>query len=172
MKRDFIHMGEDINLRSVETTDMEFLFQLYATTRSEELAVLPLSEPQKEIFLAQQFDSQHRSYQEGYPDADFMIVEVAGGPAGRLYVDRGDEEIRIIDISLLPEFRRRGIGGAIFREILAGAGDRIVVLHVLRSNPAIRLYERLGFVVVEDVDPFLQMQWRASSSTDRPHTDR
>ncbi len=143
---------------------MPFLRHLYSTTRSEELAVLPLSEPQKEIFLAQQFDSQHRSYQEGHPDADFMIVEVAGGPAGRLYVDRGDEEIRIIDISLLPEFRGRGIGGAIFREILDGAGDRIVVLHVLRSNPAIRLYERLGFEVVEDVDPYLQMQWRASFS--------
>jgi ribosomal protein S18 acetylase RimI-like enzyme len=165
-------MNPKISLRPVTAEDMAFLFKVYESTRAEEMALAPWSDEQKEDFLRQQFHIQNTQYSESYSDADFQVIVVDGRDAGRLYVDRGAEEIRIIDISLLPDFRGRGIGGSILRAILDEAEARMVVLHVLRTNPAIRLYQRLGFAVAEELDPFLRMQWSSSSSRGTSRTTR
>jgi ribosomal protein S18 acetylase RimI-like enzyme len=141
-----------VRLRPARASDRALLFEVYASTRAEELAVVPWPEPTKQAFLAQQFEAQDVHYRRHYPDASFEVIEVDGEPAGRLYVDRLDEEIRIIDIALLPGFRGRGIGAALLRELIdeaAGAGKRLSI-HVERENRARTLYERLGFTVVAD----------------------
>jgi GNAT superfamily N-acetyltransferase len=101
-----------VSLRPARASDRALLFEVYASTRAEELAVVPWAEPTKKAFLAQQFEPQDVHYRRHYPDASFEVIEVDGEPAGRLYVNRRDEEIRIIDIALLPGFRGRGIGAA------------------------------------------------------------
>jgi ribosomal protein S18 acetylase RimI-like enzyme len=141
-----------VRLRPARASDRALLFEVYASTRAEELAVVPWPEPTKQAFLAQQFEAQDVHYRRHYPDASFEVIEVDGEPAGRLYVDRLDEEIRIIDIALLPGFRGCGIGAALLRELIdeaAGAGKRLSI-HVERENRARTLYERLGFTVVAD----------------------
>ena len=114
--------------------------------------MVPWDEPTKQAFLAQQFDAQDSHYRRHYPDASFQVIEVDGEPAGRLYLDRRDDEMRIIDIALLPRFRGRGIGAALLRELIdeAAAAGRRVSIHVERENRARTLYERLGFTVVAD----------------------
>jgi ribosomal protein S18 acetylase RimI-like enzyme len=86
---------------------------------------------------------------------------VAGVPAGRLYVDRRPGDLRIVDVALLPEFRGRGIGEALIRDLqrAAAAEGRIVSIHVELTNPAARLYERLGFVLAEDLGVYRRMEW-------------
>jgi ribosomal protein S18 acetylase RimI-like enzyme len=141
-----------VRLRPARASDRALLFEVYASTRTEELAVVPWAEPTKQAFLEQQFEAQDVHYRRHYPDASFEVIEVDGEPAGRLYVDRWDEEIRIIDIALLPGFRGRGIGAALLQELIdeaAGAGKRVSI-HVERENRARTLYERLGFTVVAD----------------------
>jgi ribosomal protein S18 acetylase RimI-like enzyme len=125
---------------------------VYASTRAEELAVVPWDEPTKQAFLAQQFEAQDVHYKRHYPDASFEVIEVDGEPAGRLYVHRADEEMLIIDIALLPPFRGRGIGAELLRELIdeADASERKLSIHVERENRARTLYDRLGFEVVED----------------------
>jgi ribosomal protein S18 acetylase RimI-like enzyme len=152
-----------ISLRPVRPADEPFLRGVYASTREAELAAINWNQEQRAEFIGFQFHAQTTYYRQQFPDATHDVVLVDGQPAGRLYVDRQPHEIRVVDIALLPEFRNRGVGGSLLRDVLAEATrlGRPVTLHVERSNPARRLYERLGFVVVEEDGPVhLTMRWK------------
>lgn len=151
---------ESVSLRPMHDEDLGFLERLYASTREEELAPLDWTPDQKRAFLASQFEAQHRYYVEQFRDAAFDVIERGGRAIGRLYVDRRDDELRIIDIALLPEARGSGIGSALLGELLEEASQRGVAvrIHVERNNPALRLYERLGFVPVEDQGVYWLME--------------
>ena len=144
--------AEGLALRPVESRDGEFLYRLYASTRAEEMALVDWSDEQIEQFLRMQFHAQSKHYGEYFPHASFDIIEIDDKPAGRLYVDNGEADILIIDIALLPEYRRRGIGSHYLHEIIERATARgvSVSIHVEKNNPALALYERLGFERVED----------------------
>ena len=137
-----------LTLRRAVTSDADLLRRVYASVRAEELAAVPWSDAEKDAFLRHQFDAQHAHYREHYVGATFDVIEVDGEPVGRLYVARWEDEIRIMDIALLPEHRGRGVGTQILRGLLeegALTGKRVSI-HVEMNNPAVRLYERLGFV--------------------------
>lgn len=145
---------------------MEFLLRLYATTRADEMAmVTDWTDEQKEWFIRMQFQAQHAWYQEHYGDAQFDLVLIDGVPAGRLYVHRRAKEIRLVDISLMPELRGRGIGSALLGELMAEAeaAGKPLTIHVEKFNPAMRLYLRLGFKPIEDRGPYDLMEWKPLS---------
>lgn len=147
-------------LRPARAEDRDFLLRVYASTREEELRLVDWSDEQKAAFVQQQFESQDAYYREHYDPATFDVIEVDGEPIGRLYVARWEEEIRIIDIALVPEHRGRGIGTVLLRDLLdegARTGKRVSI-HVERDNPALRLYERLGFAPVEDRGVYLLLE--------------
>lgn len=151
----------DIQLKGVGESDQDFLFAVYASTRAEELAPLDWSAAQKEAFLRQQFGAQSASYRSNYPGAVFQIIVVEGQDAGRLYVHRRDQEIRIMDIALLNPFRGRGMGTQLIGSLLKEGemSCRKVSIHVEIFNPAMRLYERLGFRVVATQGVYHLMEW-------------
>jgi ribosomal protein S18 acetylase RimI-like enzyme len=138
---------------------------VYASTRAEELAVVPWDKNQKDAFLRAQFEAQDRWYRENYTGASFDVVLVDGERAGRLYLNRADSEIRIVDIALLPEHRGNGVGSALLRNLLAeadAAGKRVTI-HVERQNRALGLYERLGFHQAGEQGVYLRMEWEPTS---------
>lgn len=147
--------------RSIREQDQEVLYQVYASTRTEELNQTDWDDRQKEQFLRMQFDAQHNYYQEHFGSAEFLLILDGADPIGRLYVDRRLDEIRIIDIALLPEQRGRGLGGTLMRDLLdeGQASGRPVRIHVEKFNPALRLYQRLGFRAIEDQGVYLFMEW-------------
>lgn len=150
----------EITLRPITAADMEFLLRLYASTREAELQQVPWTPEQKAAFVRQQFEAQHAYWQENYTDTSWDLVECDGEPVGRLYVARWPDEIRIVDIALVPEYRGAGLGTRLFRELLVEA-DRLgkkVSIHVEIYNPARRLYERLGFVQAGDRGVYLLME--------------
>lgn len=156
-------MPGDLTTRPIQPDDLPFLREVYASTRADELALTNWSDPEKQVFLQMQFDAQHRHYQQHYPDADFRIILREAHPIGRLYLARLPHEFRIIDLALLPAHRGAGIGTALLQEILreAAAAGKPVRLHVERLNPALRLYQRLGFTTVEAGQIYLLMERRA-----------
>lgn len=137
----------EIRLRPATDEDRELLFRVYASTREEELAMTDWSVDEKTRFVRMQFDAQDAYYREHYTGAQFFVIEVDGQPAGRLYLHHRPDEIRLMDIALLPEYRGRGVGGSLVRDLLAQAQaeGKGVGIHVEKHNPAMRLYERLGF---------------------------
>lgn len=157
-----------VSLRPIGEHDLDFLQRVYASTRAEELALVDWNDAQKASFLRMQFEAQHTHYKEHFPKARFDIIEVKGDPVGRLYVDRRPDEIRIIDIALLPEWRNRGAGSALLRSLLdeAGGEGKAVRIHVEQNNPAMQLYLRLGFTELEDQGVYRLMEWRPSEETE------
>ncbi len=154
-------MNQMLALRPIADGDRDLLYRIYASTREDELAQVDWNATQKAAFLWMQFTAQHQYYQEHYAGAAFQVILADGQPAGRLYVARWPEEIRIVDIALLPAYRNAGIGTALLKDLLAeGAQTRKrVSIHVERFNPALRLYERLGFTQIADKGVYLLLEW-------------
>ena len=150
-----------LSLRPIGPADERFLFDVYASTRIDELAPVPWTIDQKAAFLWQQFTLQGQYYREHYDGTSFDVILRDGEPVGRLYVARWPQEIRIVDIALLPAHRNAGIGSSFLRELIteATAAGKRLSIHVERFNPALRLYRRLGFSEVADRGVYAMMEW-------------
>jgi RimJ/RimL family protein N-acetyltransferase len=139
--------GTGLTFRPITDADLPFLARVYASTRIEELGVVPWSDAEKAAFCDMQFQAQHAHYMHTYKGADWLVMLHHGEPVGRFYIVEWAREHRIIDIALLPEHRGQGLGTAVMRDLLdrAAATDKAVTIHVEQFNPARRLYQRLGF---------------------------
>ncbi len=148
-------------LRPATPADEPFEFVVYASTRAEELAVTGWDESQKHAFLSMQFRAQSVHYATHFPDATRDVIVVDGKLAGRLIVERAADHILIVDVALVPEFRGQGVGGSYVRLVQKEAASAAlpVVIHVEKNNPALRLYNRLGFRAVSDLGIYLELKW-------------
>ena len=146
----------DISYRVMTDEDLPVVAALYASTRAEEVASTGWPPEMQAAFLDQQHRAQHGYYRTAYPNGEWLLIERGGAPIGRLYLAEQDGMLLLIDISLLPGERGTGLGTAILNDLLAGE-TRPVELHVERFNPALRLYQRLGFEVAEDTSIYLRM---------------
>lgn len=155
-------------LRPEQSGDEDFLRRIYESTREAEMATAPWTPEQKQQFLAMQFGLQRAHFRRHYPTASFDIILEDDRAAGRLYVNRAKDEIRVLDIALLPEHRGKGIGTGLLRALLV-EGEKAglpVRLHVERNNRALQLYERLGFRMVADRGVYLEMEAAFTSLED------
>ncbi len=155
-------LPEGIGFRPIAEADLPFLERLYRSTREDELAAAPWGEEEKAQFIAFQFTAQHRYYQEQFAAADYLIVTDGETPIGRIYLDRRSDELRLIDIALIPDRRGGGLGSLLLQDLLDEGNARglPVRIHVEQFNPAMRLYRRLGFEPVEDQGVYQLMEWR------------
>ena len=128
--------------------DAEFLLAVYHSTRQAELELVSWSDADKDAFVRSQFEAQSRHYREYSPNAENSVVVVGGVPAGRLIVERSESSVHIVDIALLPTFRRAGSGSELVNGLLKEADERgvPVTCYVEVGNEACRFWERLGFV--------------------------
>jgi ribosomal protein S18 acetylase RimI-like enzyme len=154
-----------LSLRPVSPADDAFLFELYASTRWD-IASLGLGDAQRELLLRGQWLAQRHGYLARYPHGEHQLVLLDGLPSGRLWVAREPGELRLVDISLLPAHRGRGVGTGLLRALQqeATVAGKPLRLSVARDNPAWRLYARLGFKLVAEaetsVDLYLALEWR------------
>lgn len=156
-----------ISLRTACKEDAAFERVLFETARPDAVALAAWPEAARKLFLDQQFEFQSLHYARAYPNADRLLVVADGAAAGRLILDRTPDAWCVVDIALLPAWRGRGIGTLLLQSVLAeaaAAGASAVTLMVDIDNPARRLYQRLGFVTMEEVMPKAAMEWRPAST--------
>jgi ribosomal protein S18 acetylase RimI-like enzyme len=156
-----------IAIRDASAIDRDYLRGLFAALRAQEWGASGLSGSALEALLAMQFEAQERDYRRHFPDSRCQVIVCEGRPIGRLWLTRSSPEIRILDIGIEPRMQRRGIGSGILRTILseADAADLPVTLSVAGDNPARRLYRRLGFEVIAEHPPYIDMQWHGASTS-------
>ncbi|HET9838729.1 MAG TPA: GNAT family N-acetyltransferase [Candidatus Angelobacter sp.] len=149
-----------ITLRPYQDYDRDFLFKVYASTRADEIAPFGWPPAQQEAFLRMQFTAQQQWYSMSYAQAVHHIIELDGAPIGRLMVARAQPAAVLVDIALLPEHRGKGIGGQLIRDLIQQCNQEKLPLQlqVLRTNPALRLYERLGFIRTGEDQIYVQME--------------
>ncbi len=133
----------------ITRSDEVFLFALYASTRADEMTLVPWNEEQKTFFLQSQFQAQHNHYLSEYPHGKFQTINSDNKKIGRLYVCESENGIRIIDLTILPEFRSQGIGTQIITDILQTA-KMPVQIYLESFNQSIKLFTRLGFQIIGD----------------------
>src|SRR5215471_9771371 len=155
-----------VSFRPVEADDGPFLLEVYGSTRAEELALTGWEQQQRDAFLKMQLDAQHVHYRGQYPSAQYIVVLLDGSRVGRLYIADRDSEIRILDVTILPEYRGAGIGTALVRHLMAlsSAAGKPLTIYVETFNRSLGLFERLGFVRSGENGYSLLLQWNPQAA--------
>ena len=154
----------NVHLRPQQPEDEDFVYRLYASTRARELAQVPWNDAQKDAFFRMQFLAQSRWYETAYAGAEYKLILRGEQPVGRMIVLRAPRELRLVDIALLPEHRNCGIGTQLITGLLAESRQSgvPVELQVLKGNPALHLYERLGFARTGEDEMYYRMRWNSA----------
>lgn len=150
-----------VRLRPVAEADDNFLYDLYATTRADELALTDWDANQRESFLRMQLAAQSASYHARFPESQHSIVMLDEIPVGRMWVGRTNEEFRLLDIALLPSHFNTGIGTLLVGDLIAEAAMAGKPLRhsVMRSNDrALHFYQRLGFRITGEIPSHFFME--------------
>ena len=151
-----------ITLRTATAADDDFIFNCYASTRAQELAQAPWSPEQKEAFVRMQYTAQKQHYAAEAPQASHDVIYVDATPVGRIYLDRREDALHILDITVLPQHRNQGTGSRLLRRLLdeAGRAGKPVTIYVESFNPSLRLFERLSFRQDQEKGFHLLMKWQ------------
>jgi ribosomal protein S18 acetylase RimI-like enzyme len=151
------------SVRRVNSEDKPFLLEVYGSTREEELALTDWDDARRSAFLKMQFSAQQSHYRQHYPGGEHYIILVNGNAVGRLYVAEIETEVRILDITILPEQRHAGIGTPIIRELMTEAAriGKPLRIYVESFNRSLGLFQRLGFVKSSESGYSYLMEWRA-----------
>lgn len=162
--------GLKVSLRPAAESDYEGLVRVYASTRAAELAqVTWWDDEQKLAFCRAQYGAQKEEYEARFPASEHDVVEADGRIIGRVWVARTAEEIRLLDIALLPEARRHGLGAAIVGALIEEArasNKRLRHMVFILNADARRFYERLGFRVFEEIAGYLHMEWSPEAGSE------
>jgi ribosomal protein S18 acetylase RimI-like enzyme len=154
--------GLSFSLRPVTAEDGAFLLRLYGTTREDEMNAAGFPQEHRAAFVNMQFQAQQTHYHKFFPQAEHSLVLLGDKPVGRVWIDRSEREIHLLDIALLPEFCNQGLGAAVMRQLIAESGQKRlpISVYVLQHSPALRFYQRLGFVQTreEDFNLYLERQ--------------
>lgn len=156
---------QHISLRPATEADHKFLFEIFAGTR-EDLMLADLEHNQKQLLIEMQFRAREGQYRSAYPNATTSIIRESDREVGSIIVNRGEQDISVVDIAIDPAWRGRGIGTRVLRTLLAEActESKLVHLQVAVTNRATRLYQRLGFSTIKDGGAYLSMEWRPSAA--------
>jgi ribosomal protein S18 acetylase RimI-like enzyme len=155
-----------LTIRPERSEDEAFLYRVYASTRTEEMALTGWNASTCEAFLQMQFKAMRRGYAEQFPKADFSILLRSGRSVGRMVVDRTADIICLVDLAILPEFRGQGTGTALMKEVLAEAVrvKKPIHLHVFKQTRPLGWYARLGFRKIGDSGAYDRLEWRPGAS--------
>ena len=149
-----------LTFRPARPDDAAFLVDLYVTTRDGEF--LFLDDAQRRQLLEWQCAAQQSSYVAQFPGSEHRIIECGEEAAGRIWTAATIDSLRIVDISLLPRFRRQGIGTAVYRAVLGDAAARQarVTASVHRSNAAsLRFHAALGFTIAGESEVYYALAY-------------
>lgn len=158
-------MNQKLHLRPVTANDRPFLFKVFCSTRPDILAATHLPENQRQSLLTIQFNAQDNDYKTRFPNADYGIIQFGNTLIGRLYVNRTNEEVHLIEITILPEHRGEGLGATLMKALIEEARltERRVRLHVEKTNPVLKFYQQLGFVKIGEKPMHFEMAWTADA---------
>jgi len=140
---------------------MAFMQQLYSSTRCADVRMGGCDLATESLLQNLQFKAQQTCFETEFPNADLALILERDRPIGRLYVDYGPAEIRILDVCLLPEYRNRGIGLGLLRSLQAH-GERMRLplrINILLGSPAQRLLLRCGFDILAIDGIYNVMEW-------------
>jgi len=155
-----------ITLRPVTDEDREFLLSVYAAGREVELSLVPWDDAMKRTFIEHQYKAQDDHYRAYYKNATHDVILADGMPVGRLYLERTNKQIAILDIGVLPEFRMQGIATEMVHRLQeeARGHSALIRIYIESFNSADKLFTELGFEMVENDGGLRRFEWRSAAA--------
>jgi ribosomal protein S18 acetylase RimI-like enzyme len=140
----------EVELKKAKNTDIPFLLLLRAVTMNDYLQASGLDTDEK---------SQLDRIQYHFDDANIVYYEDKRIGLFKFYFH--DLTWHVIQIQILPEYQGKGIGAKLLVNLkkLADKRKQRVILSVLKSNPAMSLYQKLGFIAVAESDTEFTMEY-------------
>jgi ribosomal protein S18 acetylase RimI-like enzyme len=153
--------SDSISLRPAAAEDDSFILDVYKSSRGDDLRGLGWDEERISEFLSMQYDAQQKFHAQDYQHSSNELISCDDRRAGFLITERREHEIRCVDLALLPEYRNRGIGSLLMRQLQdqARAEEKPIRLQVIRFNRAVNFFERLGFERTSETGTHFQMEW-------------
>jgi ribosomal protein S18 acetylase RimI-like enzyme len=95
---------------------------------------------------------QDAVFRKNYDPTEIKVILYDHKESGMLSVEERETDIFLRAIEIHPDYQGKGIGTGIIKRIIADGVQKMkpVYLRVLKVNPAKRLYDRLGFSVIEE----------------------
>ncbi|MED1798114.1 GNAT family N-acetyltransferase [Brevibacillus porteri] len=160
-------LKEWLHVVAATSEDQSFQYQVYASTRVDEIDSWGWGEAQQEAFLRMQFAMQQQAYQFQFPKAHYQLIVADTKRVGHLLIDRTEHELHLVDIALLPEYRNKGIGTFVMKKLQDEAAQqgKPLKLQVMKLDVASHLlYERLGFACTGEYGMHIEMEWSKRGS--------
>jgi ribosomal protein S18 acetylase RimI-like enzyme len=134
---------------------------VYASTRRDEMELWGWNPAQQHAFVSMQFEARNRYYASTFSATIESVILLGDIPIGSMILWGSVDELRLVDISILPEHRNHGFGTELITNLILDSKLRKLPLRlsVLRGNRAIHVYERLGFVITGGDDVYLEMEF-------------
>jgi GNAT superfamily N-acetyltransferase len=154
--------GDPAYLRPCTPADDPFLAVVFATTWADQVAALPNQALAQHVLRIQHIAQEHR-FAVRYPGHERYLVVWEDEPAGRLYLHRGADTVQIVDLTLLPAFRSRGIAARIVHDLCDRAADdgrRVSLLVGRRDRRLADMVTSLGFTRTSQDDLETLYEWR------------
>jgi ribosomal protein S18 acetylase RimI-like enzyme len=150
----------DVCLRAYQAQDFDFARQLYFETMREAI---------ERIFGWDQAH-QEASFAGWFNPDEVNIIVANGVDAGWIQQREDDGAIFLGSIYVTPEMQGKGIGTRVIQTLLDLGRQRSqpITLAVMKINPAIALYERLGFRITDEDEYKLYMRADSTENLDVP----
>jgi len=109
---------------------------------------------------------QESSFRERWNVSEVRIVTRDGVDVGWLQSRTQDDTLFLVQLFLETAFQGQGIGTETLKRLMGDAARAKVpmTLGVVKSNPALRLYERLGFKTTHEDDRKFYMKYESADS--------
>ncbi|NHI00430.1 GNAT family N-acetyltransferase [Oceanimonas sp. MB9] len=158
-----VQLPHGITARPARPADKAFLTTLHKDSRPE-LTQLNAEQDFIEMTLELQLKAQTQGYGGQFPNAIYLILEKNGSRIGKLTLDIGPVELRIIDLAFIPKARDKGFGPAIILWVMKAAAQtrKPLVAPTRRDLTGLMTFlRRYGFVEEEQLSDsvYARMIW-------------
>ena len=111
-------------------------------------------------------ETQRRMFEDKFDPLRIRVIQFDGRDVGLLEFEEREADFFLSRIEILPALQKRGIGSAVIASVMDEAvrKKKVMRLQVLRSNPARRLYERLGFDLEAETETHIRMKKEPNKS--------
>lgn len=156
-----LNLPDGLYMRPARDSDRIFMESLYKSTR-DDLRLIDAEEDFIEELIDMQQNAQSEGYGDKFPNAMYFIIEKHNERVGRVVVDFGPNEVRLVDIAIIPAARGNGFGKGVIQALQMAAAKICVplTLCVYKTNvDAYRLYLSLGFQVADTSPTNDMLMW-------------
>jgi GNAT superfamily N-acetyltransferase len=158
-----VNLPHGMVARPARSTDKDFLSKMFRENR-DDIRAADAEVDYIESVIEMQLRAQEGGYGAQFPNAVYMVIEKNGTRIGRVTLDIGPVELRLVDLDFIKKAQGKGFGSSIilWRMQTAAKTKRPLLVPTRRDNISLgRFLEKYGFLEDETMsdEVYARMTW-------------